>query len=206
MSSKSILRKKRELRNKVTALISGTAADTLSREGRIITDRILSSPEWEQAELILAYLPFGHEYDSAPLIRAALDSGKQAALPRLINRTRNTSLGRDMEFHLVENLEGPLEEHPYGILEPPVFYPKVNPKEFKRGKIMVIVPGIGFDRENFRLGRGGGYYDTYIARYGQHLILTAPAFFCQMIERIPSEPHDRAVDRVFYPISKDQVK
>ncbi len=206
MSREVLLRRKQELRKRVTSLISEMTADSLNRESRIITDGILSSPEWEQAEVVLAYLPFGLEYDSRPLVREALDSGKQAALPRLINRTRNTSLGRDMEFHFIEDLTGPWDNHPYGILEPPDSNPKVNPAKFREGGIMVIVPGIGFDRENFRLGRGGGYYDTYIARYWQYLTLTAPAFSCQMVERIPVELHDRPVNRIFWPISDDQVK
>jgi 5-formyltetrahydrofolate cyclo-ligase len=60
----------------------------------------------------------------------------------------------------------------------------------------VLVPGLAFDRDGARLGRGGGFYDRLL----EDSLLRAPrigvCFACQMVERVPEEPHDAKVDAI----------
>lgn len=54
---------------------------------------------------------------------------------------------------------------------------------------MMFVPGIAFDVKGYRLGRGRGFYDKYIALYPK--ILTVGTIFQEkLLEGLPHEPHD----------------
>jgi 5-formyltetrahydrofolate cyclo-ligase len=60
----------------------------------------------------------------------------------------------------------------------------------------VFVPGVAFDKGGARLGRGGGFYDRLLAhpRFAARRI--AVCFACQLVERVPVEPHDAEVDEI----------
>jgi len=67
---------------------------------------------------------------------------------------------------------------------------------------LLIVPGLAFTSEGARLGRGGGYYDTWLrkARDVQRPFLAvALAFSQQVVEDIPMEDHDCKVDLIITP-------
>lgn len=58
---------------------------------------------------------------------------------------------------------------------------------------VVVVPGVAFDLRGRRLGQGGGHYDRLLPRIGEALRVGV-AFACQIVPRIPDEPHDIAMD------------
>jgi len=190
---------KKTLRAEVSARLEALSPGDMVREGREVTGRIRELPEWRQARIILAYLTFGGEFDPGLLMEAALAEGKRLAVPRLRNRTRKLSLGREMDFFEIRDLKGPWDRHPYGMAEPFPDRPAVDPVCFRREEILVITPGLAFDRRRFRLGRGGGFYDTYLGRFPEGLTLVAPAFTCQIVDTVPAEAHDRPLDRVVFP-------
>ena len=77
----------------------------------------------------------------------------------------------------------------FGILEPS------SPEEIPVREVgLIVVPGMGFDAEGDRLGRGKGFYDRILCSDGPLKI--GVCFDFQFFERIPTEPHDRYVDRV----------
>lgn len=97
-----------------------------------------------------------------------------------------------------------LEEGAWGIREPVSDGPGWNGRAD-----IVIVPGLAFDRCGMRLGYGKGYYDRlherWVTRAPQQQreatdplqpLFVAPAFDFQLIDSVPSEAHDRAVDVV----------
>jgi len=62
----------------------------------------------------------------------------------------------------------------------------------------ILVPGLCFDRDGGRLGRGGGFYDRYLGGIaaGSTPLLIGVCFDLQVVERVPMEAHDRRVARV----------
>ena len=62
---------------------------------------------------------------------------------------------------------------------------------------LVIVPGVAYDRQMNRLGRGKGYYDRLLAGISAPCI--GICFDCQLVGRVPAESHDRPMDAVITP-------
>lgn len=63
----------------------------------------------------------------------------------------------------------------------------------------VIIPGLAFDKQGHRLGRGGGYYDRCLKILRQAISPPKIIGLClkqQILEEIPVEPHDQKVDQV----------
>lgn len=68
------------------------------------------------------------------------------------------------------------------------------------------MPGLGFSRQGSRLGRGKGYYDTYLQRCidsGCKPLTVALAFNEQICDTIPVDSNDVKIDMVLYP---DKIK
>lgn len=59
---------------------------------------------------------------------------------------------------------------------------------------LIIVPGIAFDRNNNRMGRGKGYYDRFLCQSSAPKI--GVCFKCQLFEKVPTQKHDIKMDRV----------
>ena len=74
---------------------------------------------------------------------------------------------------------------------------------FSAGLDLLIIPGLAFTADGHRLGRGAGYYDSYLRRYsecGKKMPDTiALAFSEQLRDSIPTEEHDFIIDTVLYP-------
>ena len=62
----------------------------------------------------------------------------------------------------------------------------------------MITPGLAFDDNFSRLGKGGGYYDKFLSR-AVNAKKIALAYDCQLVEKVPIEPHDLKVDAVITP-------
>lgn len=104
-----------------------------------------------------------------------------------------------------------LEEGAKGILEPsdsmPSGAPRKNALDSDTPLDIVVVPGLAFDREGNRLGRGGGYYDRLLQGVFQRCaekqwprpLLIALAFEEQILDEIPMDAHDMPVDVVVTP-------
>ncbi len=60
---------------------------------------------------------------------------------------------------------------------------------------LAIVPAVAVDPQCFRLGRGGGFYDRWMAQHPQ-CPTWAVALNCQLVERVPTLPHDLRLDGV----------
>ncbi|MBX2841160.1 MAG: 5-formyltetrahydrofolate cyclo-ligase [Flammeovirgaceae bacterium] len=76
----------------------------------------------------------------------------------------------------------------------------LHPKEEIKyeGEIdLIIIPGLGFDKKNNRLGFGAGYYDKFLQSQPK-AIKMGIAYPFQVLEKIPSEPHDIKMDLVIY--------
>ncbi len=83
----------------------------------------------------------------------------------------------------------------FGIAEPVVEDCPVCPPE---AIDLMLVPGMAFTREGARLGRGKGFYDRYMAQPELQAFRVGVCFAHQLVETLPTEPHDCAIDAVCF--------
>lgn len=167
----------------------------MSEEKRVAADAhiaavIATLPEWRTAKTVFAYLSFGAEVDTRVLIARAWSEGKRVALPRVVASTH------DMRWYEVENFEG-LEKSSLGVEEPPEDPARmVNPSADDTA--LALVPGLAFDAKGFRVGYGGGFYDTFLSTFpGRSVGLCRAATLMDDLSALGViEPHDLAVERV----------
>jgi len=84
-----------------------------------------------------------------------------------------------------------LRKGPMGILEPKNA-DVVSPKDVA----VWLVPGLAFTRDGKRLGYGGGWYDRLMVEADKRALKLGVAYAFQVLENLPSEPHDIGVDSV----------
>ena len=81
----------------------------------------------------------------------------------------------------------------YGIREP---RPDIVPAQPLPPRSMLVVPGVGFTAEGWRLGQGGGFYDRLLATHDGSTI--GIAFACQRVAELPYGPDDCRVNQVIF--------
>ena len=131
---------------------------------------------------ILLYNALSDEVPTQALMDQLVAQGKTVLLPCVINDT-------DMELR---RYTGPqdLQTGSFGILEPTgelfTDYDTID---------VAIVPGMAFDAEGHRLGRGKGYYDRFLSRV-PHLYKIGLCFSWQLVDHVPYDEHDIKMDEV----------
>ncbi|MFC7441606.1 5-formyltetrahydrofolate cyclo-ligase [Laceyella putida] len=148
MSNKEMLRKRQlERRNRL-------APEYMQESSEEICRNLIEHPVFQQSTTICFYMPFRNEVDVRKAMETAIQLGKQVVLPRVDRASRQ------LRGYRVDSLCD-CEVGAYGILEPPAIK-----ERFVAGEELeaVIVPGVAFDLQGYRLGYGGGYYDRLFAQ------------------------------------------
>ncbi|MCB0733246.1 MAG: 5-formyltetrahydrofolate cyclo-ligase [Bacteroidetes bacterium] len=132
-------------------------------------------------QYIHAYIPIAYEIDISPLLEHLLKVGKTVVCPKTLPQRR---LENRVLFSL-EDLE-------LGVMK----------TQHPRRKViydgpfdLIIVPGLAFDSNNYRVGYGGGYYDNFISAHPEALKVGVFYPF-QKIEKVPVEEHDMTFDQI----------
>jgi len=179
-------KQKREIRARIIAQREALAAGTRRAWSSAITERLEALPEYRAARLVAAYASYRGEFDTAELIQHALAGGKRVVVPRVSPR-------RDrIEFFFVGDPRRDLAPGAWGIPEPRAHCAGLGGDALD----LVLTPGVAFTRRGERLGYGRGFYDRFLAQYGGRPRLVAAAYSIQVVERLPTEAHDRRVQRV----------
>ena len=147
----------------------------------LICERIASLDEWISAKTVLLYAPLADEPDILSLV----DPSKTVCFPRY-------NADRTYEAAVISNLED-LVTGKFGIMEPTVKCNKLEASEIN----LTLVPGVAFDREMNRLGRGRGFYDRWLMDLSGKKI--GVGFDHQLLDTIPFEPHDAQLDVIAVP-------
>jgi 5-formyltetrahydrofolate cyclo-ligase len=133
-------------------------------------------------KVIMLYSALPDEVPTQTLMAALVAQGKTVLLPRVINE-------KDMELR---RYTGPqdLQVGAYGIMEP-------TGERFTDHEAIdvAIVPGMAFDTEGHRLGRGKGYYDRFLSRV-PYLHKIGLCFSWQIVDCVPCDEHDIVMDEI----------
>jgi 5-formyltetrahydrofolate cyclo-ligase len=171
------------LRRKMIQWRMAQAPGERKRLSRKAQEALIASDWFRQAKTVLIYIPFRGEVNTDMITVAAVAAKKRLVLPRIEREPKSLVL------HRYTGDQTTLIRGPLGIREPGVDWPIVPAGEID----LVITPGVAFDRQGNRLGYGGGYYDRMlpeIKRANSVVMLIGLAFRFQVIDVLPTEPHD----------------
>lgn len=157
-----------------------------ARASEALIEEIVSLATYARARRVLLSAPFRSEWDAAPLIGRALANGKEVALPRVHEASRM------LDLCLVVDPASDIVAGHRGIPEPAEGCARVEAGSIE----WVLVPGVAFDRTGARLGYGGGYYDRLLPLLSARAARVAGAFSMQIVDLVPSAPHDIRMDTV----------
>jgi 5-formyltetrahydrofolate cyclo-ligase len=115
------------------------------------------------------------------------EAGHTLALPRFAAPDTPMRFARHSDPHAGSDLE----VGPFGILQPGAEAEPLVPD-------VLFVPLVGFTAEGGRLGQGGGHYDRWLAEHPPALAIGL-AWDVQLVDALPAEPHDAALDAVVTP-------
>jgi 5-formyltetrahydrofolate cyclo-ligase len=169
---------KKELRRQIRSLKKNYTPEQLKEQSEMIMKQLEAYPPFRKAQTVMLYAALPDEVQTAPFIEAWRHT-KKIVLP--------TVEGDDIvPVELTDNCG--MKEGDFHIMEP-------ENVPYKGTFDLIVVPGMAFDEEGHRLGRGKGYYDRFLAKHPD-VATVGICFGFQFLESIPTEPHDRNMDRV----------
>lgn len=170
---------KQRLRRTVRDLEAQLSPRYQADSARAIAAHLLAMPEYQAAGTVFCFVGCGREIDTRPILEDALAAGKALCVPLC------TAPGV-MELRRITSLDE-LAPGAYGIPEPPGDAPALGVDEVD----FAALPCVTCDHAGHRLGRGGGYYDRFLAHYRGGAVLLCREKLIR--EEIPVEPHDYPV-------------
>jgi 5-formyltetrahydrofolate cyclo-ligase len=178
---------KAELRAAMKRSLSGIDPADLGERSATIARRLSLTEAWSRADTVLCFLSMPHELDTAAVISGARARGKTVAVPRIEED--------DIRFVVMPPDAGALPRDAWGIPEPD---PAWLPLDLTRATcVLAAVPGLAFDRQGNRLGRGKGYYDRFLAgarRTARSITAIGVCLSEQLVDAVPHGDRDQRLD------------
>jgi 5-formyltetrahydrofolate cyclo-ligase len=165
------------LRESLRAELAGLDAGIVRAHSTAVWERVAMLPEFQTAKCICTYVSAGNEIETHGLIRQLLAVGRRVCVPAFVTRYVPAE---------IKDFDADLAVGRFGILEPKTVVP-AQPDVW-------LVPGVGFDRQGNRLGRGKGFYDAMLQRSSGVRIGVGHDF--QVVDKLPVEGHDVRLDFV----------
>jgi len=172
-SDKSAIRK--QLREKLAAIPETERMARSATAAAFLT----ASPEFAAARIVMLYLTAAGEMDTAPLALKCWQTGKMVVVPKVSWDQRRMLPVEINSLQTRMTTTGP------GVREPVSGNPMpVNLID------LVIVPGMGFTARGYRIGRGMGFYDRFLAQHDFIGISCGLGFEEQIVAELPVLDHD----------------
>ncbi|MFP4240823.1 MAG: 5-formyltetrahydrofolate cyclo-ligase [Chitinispirillaceae bacterium] len=164
-----------------------STSDHLEKSAKI-AQHVKAQPLFKSSGTIMIYCSIGSEVRTDELICAMLSGGKRVAVPCCSAESRLMSAAE------IRNPKRDLVCGPYGTVQPPeVSRITVSLTEIE----YVVCPGVAFDYNGNRLGRGKACYDSFLSLLKGKIPIVGLAFECQISsENLPADSHDIAMDQI----------
>jgi 5-formyltetrahydrofolate cyclo-ligase len=201
MAGNSIQEAKARIRRTVAVSLSLLTPSHRRAAGVTVAQRLANLPSVRAARTLMMFLSLPTEIDTWPVIRWAWQEGKRVAVPRIEPADAGPEVPmteRDMVAVLLRaaDVVG-IALHPdvrpgaMGILEVPDAEP-IPPAELD----VLVMPCQAVDRAGNRLGKGGGFFDRFLARPDLRAERIVVAFHEQIFDEVPVAATDQPIDRV----------
>lgn len=177
---------KKQIRSKILLRLKTQKEEDRDRKSELIKKKLFRNPFFKKAKKLMCYISFDGEVETKEMIKEAQKIGKIVAVPvckpakRLI---QPCILGNRLL----------LKKGPYGVCEPAIKR-LINLEDLD----LVIVPGVAFDKDGNRLGRGKGCYDYFLSKLPKRTPTIGLAFDFQILPDIPATKLDIGVNQIVF--------
>lgn len=178
---------KKEFRKNVIRLRGEKDKDFIKHNSDIITEKLLNFECIKNAKTIMLYLNFNNEVITDNLVIKLMNLGKTVVSPITLREERKLIPTQ------ITDLENGMQHGVYNIREPkPEYSPAIDVKDLD----VIIVPAVAYDKNCYRLGYGGGFYDRFLENIRDDATTIGVAFDLQVFDEIPKEAHDAQLDYI----------
>lgn len=172
---------KTEVRKRMREMKRAVPFEEKLRRSELIMERVAAMPCFQKAKVVLLYWSMADEVQTHAFVERWWRE-KTVLLPCVD--------GDNLRLRPYTGPECMTAGEQFGIGEP------TGEEWTDLDRIdMIVVPGVAFDREGNRMGRGRGFYDRLL-KTATHAFKVGVAFDFQVIEAVPTEPHDVKMDTV----------
>lgn len=141
--------------------------------------RLCELEEFKRAKVVMLFLSMPKEIDTAQAILQALQQDKTVLVPIVAWQEKQ------LTPVVIHTLNCAMEISRYGLRNP------TSTETLPLAEIdLVIVPGLGFDLNANRIGRGGGFYDRFLSSEQMRAFRCGFGFEDQVMDQLPVYEHD----------------
>ena len=183
------MNEKIELRRAIREKLNAISAQEKATKSRAICLAISELPQWKSARSVALFAALEDE----PNLDLLWDLRHDSAIPKTLIFPRIA--GESLEWTAVKNRAEfeSLTAARWKLREPQ----RAASNDFAVSELdLILVPGVAFSPRGERLGRGGGFYDRAFANHELRAFKIGICFAEQVVEKLPSEIHDREVNLV----------
>lgn len=178
---------KKSIRKEIMEKRSKLTWEIIKEKSHIIEERLFNLEEYQKSNFIFSFISFKDEVHTHEIIKNSLNMGKRIGVPVTVIKPRKLLVSELKDF------EKELEIGYYGILAPKKEYQRILSPNIVD---LVLVPGVAFDVEGYRVGYGGGYYDRFFSSLKKDVIKIGLCYDLQILSQVPRDPYDIPVDLI----------
>jgi len=183
ISSKIILYKDK-LRKEIKGRLSSQKESEALKKSRIIKKRLFELEEFKKARCVIFFVSTPDEVNTHRMIDESMRAGKVVGVPVVIKGKNELIISK------ITDKATQFEIGPYLIRQPKESEIKpICDKDID----VALVPGLAFDKNGNRLGKGKGYYDRFLKRLSENALSIGLCFDFQVVESVPTVSHDKPV-------------
>ena len=177
---------KSEMRKNILAKRNNLDMEYCDRIGEVLLERLISGEYLKNINTVFIYVSTGKEVSTLPTIEYMLNNSIQVCVPKV------TGCGnmKAVEIKSLSNL---------GIGKFGIYEPVDNIVQMSIPiPTLAIIPGLAFDKEGYRIGYGGGYYDRYFSNFNnlEEVYKLGVCYDFQLVDEVPIDQYDIKMDEV----------
>ncbi|XP_037553283.1 5,10-methenyltetrahydrofolate synthetase (5-formyltetrahydrofolate cyclo-ligase) [Nematolebias whitei] len=189
---------KKALRSEVKRRVSALSPEEKRRQSLLLSHKLFKHPKYVSAQRIAVFLSMEDEVSTQDIVKDVFLCGKSCFIPRYESDSSHMDMLKMDSLQDMETL--PLTS--WNIRQPAGDDESREEALSAGGLDLILMPGLGFDLSGRRLGRGKGFYDTYLERCSRHPkgkpYTIGLAFRQQLCTQVPVHEHDVLIDEVLF--------
>ncbi|XP_030620760.1 5-formyltetrahydrofolate cyclo-ligase [Chanos chanos] len=189
---------KQALRKEIKKRVALLSDHEKLRQSHVVSQKLFKHPRYQSSQRIAVFLSMHDEVRTEVIIEDMFKRGKVCFIPKYLTNSNHMDMLR---------LTSPEDMSTLPLTSWNIRQPGDNDTDREEalatgGLDLILMPGLGFDRNGNRLGRGKGFYDSYLERCMTHPkgkpYTIALAFKEQICQEVPVDDNDIHIDEVLY--------